>query len=385
MRYLKTTEAATLLNVGPNTLRAWERRFGFPQPHRSPGGHRAYPHGEVAALRAALEEGHSISSAVSRARAALAADTDSLVGALLAYDQERADRAIETTLALRSVERSVEEVLLPGLETIVGRMGADSAAWAFSARWAADWLHRAKRLAPPPVGRTSIVLADASRDELDLDAPIHPRFEALLPARRRQGAQPLRASDERDRRRRLGAPAQPRRPRREACGRDDHRADGHTPSGARSGQCRSRSTAPRPRGPVTRCCPWRRARRKCAWWSWPTPPLARWFVSGWPEDRTRVPERRDRVLAQPAGGSEVPQPCLVNRLRGVSAGAGVIAELILPNLGSFHRRRGNTRSVPLYACDHCGFTRAAFRADAAAAPPRVSPVRRRNQDHPPIR
>ena len=98
------------------------------------------------------------------------ADSDTLIAALLAYDGERADRAIETMLALRSVERAVEEVLLPGLETIVGRMGADSAAWAFSARWAADWLRRAKRLAPPPLGSTSIVLVNASRDELDLDA-----------------------------------------------------------------------------------------------------------------------------------------------------------------------------------------------------------------------
>lgn len=170
MRYLKTNEAASLLNVGPSTLRAWEQRFGFPRPQRSPGGHRAYPHGELTALRAALVEGHSISAAVARARAALVADSDTLIAALLAYDHERADRAMETMLALRSVERAVEEVLLPGLETIIGRIGADSAAWAFSARWAADWLRRAKRLAPPPLSRTSIVLVNASRDELDLDA-----------------------------------------------------------------------------------------------------------------------------------------------------------------------------------------------------------------------
>lgn len=171
MRYIKTSEAATLLDISPNTLRAWERRFGFPKPRRSPGGHRAYTHGEVVALREALQGGLSISSAVPRARAGLAADTDSLVRALLAYDADRADRAIETALALRSVERSVEEVLLPSLEVIVGRRGAESAAWAFSARWAVDWLRRAMRLAQPRVSPVSIVLGDASRGELDLDAP----------------------------------------------------------------------------------------------------------------------------------------------------------------------------------------------------------------------
>jgi DNA-binding transcriptional MerR regulator len=171
MRQLKTTEAAALLDVASNTLRAWERRFGFPEPQRSPGGHRFYSHGEVAALRAALREGRSISSAIAHARAALVADTESLVAALLGYDHERADRALETTLALRSVERSVEEVLLPGLETIADRMGTESAAWAFAARWAGDWLRRAKRLAPPAVTTTSILVGDGSRDELDLDAP----------------------------------------------------------------------------------------------------------------------------------------------------------------------------------------------------------------------
>jgi MerR family transcriptional regulator, light-induced transcriptional regulator len=171
MRYLKTSEAAALLNVSPNTLRAWERRFGFPKPQRSPGKHRLFTHGEVAALRDALQEGLSISSAVSRAREGLAADSNSLVGALVSFERERADTAIEAALALRSVERSVEEVLLPTLEEIQRRHTVDSAAWAFAAHWGADWLRRATRLAPPPVRPVSIVLGDASRDELDPDAP----------------------------------------------------------------------------------------------------------------------------------------------------------------------------------------------------------------------
>ena len=171
MRYLKTSEAASLLNVSPNTLRAWERRFGFPKPQRSPGKHRLFTHGEVAALKDALQEGLSISSAVSRAREGLASDSNSLVGALVSYERERADTAIEAALALRSVERSVEEVLLPTLEEIARRYGTESAAWAFAAHWGTEWLRRAQRLAPPPVRPVSIVIGDASRDELDPDAP----------------------------------------------------------------------------------------------------------------------------------------------------------------------------------------------------------------------
>jgi DNA-binding transcriptional MerR regulator len=171
MRFLKTSEAATLLNVSPNTLRAWERRFGYPKPQRSPGKHRLFTHGEVAALKDALQEGLSISSAVSRAREGLATDTNSLVGALVSYERERADAAMESALALRSLERSVEEVLLPTLEEIARRHHIESAAWAFAAHWGADWLRRGQRLAPPPVRPVSIVLGDASRDELDPDYP----------------------------------------------------------------------------------------------------------------------------------------------------------------------------------------------------------------------
>ena len=170
MRTLKTSEAAAVLNVSPNTLRAWERRFGYPKPQRSPGKHRLYTHGEIAALRDALQEGLSISSAISRARESVAADTHVLVGALAAYELERADAAMEGALALRSVERSVEEVLLPSLEEIGDRHGTDSAPWALAARWAGEWLPRAQRLSPPPSSRPAILLGDATRDQLDPDA-----------------------------------------------------------------------------------------------------------------------------------------------------------------------------------------------------------------------
>jgi DNA-binding transcriptional MerR regulator len=177
MRTLKTSEAAALLNVSPNTLRAWERRFGYPKPQRSAGRHRLYTHGEVAALRDALQQGLSISSAVSRAREALSTDTHTLVGALAGFELDRADSAMEAALALRSVERSVEEVLLPSLDELGTRYGIDSAPWAFAARWADGWLRRAQRLAPPPVRPLAILVGDATRNELDPDALAVRAFE----------------------------------------------------------------------------------------------------------------------------------------------------------------------------------------------------------------
>jgi hypothetical protein len=170
MRYLKTSEAATLLNVNANTLRAWELRFGFPKPQRSPGRHRMYVHCEVAALRDARLDGGSISSAVSRAREALATDNNPLLTAFGDYDRQQADMAMEAALGSRSVERAVEEVLLPTLERVICERSVESAVWAFAAPWGADWLRRATRLAPPVWLPLSIFVGNASRDELDPDA-----------------------------------------------------------------------------------------------------------------------------------------------------------------------------------------------------------------------
>ena len=51
----------------PDTLRAWERRYGLPQPHRTPGGHRLYSQRDIDTLKwlvARQNEGMSISRAV---------------------------------------------------------------------------------------------------------------------------------------------------------------------------------------------------------------------------------------------------------------------------------------------------------------------------------
>jgi len=171
MRTLKTSEAAAMLNVSANTLRAWERRFDYPRPQRTAGKHRVYVHGEVAALRDALRDGLSISSAVSRARESLRTDTHILVGALSSFELERADGAMEAALAMRSVERTVEEVLLPSVAELARRTGTDSAAWAVGARWATEWLRRAQRMTPPPVRPGAILIGDATAADRDADAP----------------------------------------------------------------------------------------------------------------------------------------------------------------------------------------------------------------------
>ena len=50
-------------------------------------------------------------------------------------------------------------------------MAPSRRSWAFASHWAGDWLRRAIRLAPPPVRPISIVIGDATRDELDPDSP----------------------------------------------------------------------------------------------------------------------------------------------------------------------------------------------------------------------
>lgn len=170
MQYLKVREAAQRLHVSPSTLRAWEHRFGFPKPERSPGGHRLYRHVDIVALRDALEQGLSVASAIARVRVGETYDASSLMLQLSGFDPERAARVAEGALAMRSLEGAVADVLLPALDEIGRRYGGDSVEWAFAARWVSDWLRWTQRLAMPGQHRVRLLVVDATRHDREPDA-----------------------------------------------------------------------------------------------------------------------------------------------------------------------------------------------------------------------
>lgn len=61
-----------LTGISCHALRAWERRYGFPVPQRSPSGHRRYSHEQVELLRrvaALLHQGETIGPLMAELRA----------------------------------------------------------------------------------------------------------------------------------------------------------------------------------------------------------------------------------------------------------------------------------------------------------------------------
>ena len=86
--------------------------------------------------------------------------------------------------------------------------GSESAAWAFAAHWAADWLRRATRLSPPPVRPMSIVVGDATARRARSRRAVPARARAVLRARRHRRAGLSARGVARDRRRGRRPPSQ---------------------------------------------------------------------------------------------------------------------------------------------------------------------------------
>ncbi len=183
MSAIRTNAAAAMLGISPSTLRSWERRYGFPAPGRSEGGHRQFDLTEIEALRSAFEETGNVSSAIAVAqeRGAGPATPQRLQAALTRFDEQAADRLLEEALATRAVERAVEEVLLAAVAQL------DGAELSFAWRWASGWLAAHARLTPPATRPEGILIFDASAPP-DLDALHAQALELVL---RRAGLRTL--------------------------------------------------------------------------------------------------------------------------------------------------------------------------------------------------
>jgi hypothetical protein len=127
---------------------------------------------QIEALKQTMGETHNVSSAISlaRARGEGPSSPSRLAAAFAVFDENRADRLLEESLALRSVERTVEEVLLPAVAAHLVDSEPSTPEYEFAWRYATGWLWAFKRLAAPPVSREqSVLLFDATAPG-DLDA-----------------------------------------------------------------------------------------------------------------------------------------------------------------------------------------------------------------------
>lgn len=152
------TEERAIYNIGAVTrmtdipvvtLRAWERRYDFPQPTRTPGGHRLYTEEDIQRLlwvKARLKEGMQVSHAIAALQAREQArqrlepltmtegltpadasvkqlDTlttlrERLEEALLANHPESADHVLGEALALHTVEELILGMIAPVLRNV---------------------------------------------------------------------------------------------------------------------------------------------------------------------------------------------------------------------------------------------------------------------------
>ena len=133
--------------IKPDTLRAWERRYGIPDPKRTAGGHRVYSQYEIDLLKwllARQDEGMSISHAVELWRQMEADGQNPLqstpppepapvvplsgdvilelrrawLAACLEFDEYKAQHVLAQAFAVYPVERVCVEILQKSLEEI---------------------------------------------------------------------------------------------------------------------------------------------------------------------------------------------------------------------------------------------------------------------------
>jgi methanogenic corrinoid protein MtbC1 len=171
------------------TLRAWERRYHALAPGRTESGYRLYSANDIATLhwlKARIGEGLSISQAltlldrshksagpqpaVDRQAGAphgMNGDRAALLGALLGFDENQANRVLEETFAMYGLEAVAEHIIAPAMIE-VGDLWHHGRASTTAEHFASNYLRRKLdtiiNAAPKPDGGGLIVLGCAPED-----------------------------------------------------------------------------------------------------------------------------------------------------------------------------------------------------------------------------
>jgi methanogenic corrinoid protein MtbC1 len=122
-------ELSRRVGVAPETLRAWERRYGVLCPARTDAGYRIYGREDEQRARrmrelidggwAAGEAAHAATApAVPPALASPAAAGEELLSALLRFDSAGAHAVFDRLLAARSLDGALRDVVLPVLHEV---------------------------------------------------------------------------------------------------------------------------------------------------------------------------------------------------------------------------------------------------------------------------
>jgi MerR family transcriptional regulator, light-induced transcriptional regulator len=108
---LSIGDLAKRTGAGISTLRAWERRHGFPVPQRLPSAHRRYSERDVDAVIAVLREreaGSSLEAAIARAKRRTVAPTTSVFAAIRHAVPELSPGALSKRSML-AISRAIED------------------------------------------------------------------------------------------------------------------------------------------------------------------------------------------------------------------------------------------------------------------------------------
>jgi MerR family transcriptional regulator, light-induced transcriptional regulator len=132
MSLLRIRTIARLTGIREATLRAWERRYGFPRPHRSENNYRAYTREEVENIRRVAQyigEGLSVSEAISLVKGPPVRElpregtlSERFWAAVKRMDSDGALRVLDEGQAAMDVDTYCEGMLLPLLREMGERV-----------------------------------------------------------------------------------------------------------------------------------------------------------------------------------------------------------------------------------------------------------------------